>query len=234
MTTDTSHIARAAAVLEYNLDADLFMRVRRAVGVEETRYYLTGVYVEPAADGGAIMVATDGRAMLVARDPEGVAPAPAIVRLTMPESPPPAPSCCDDGCCALMGDSYVGARLTFDLPDKGPTVAAMMHGARPWKHAIVERVKGTFPKWQKVWSDGAHKVKPRKGHQAYGVNPSLLARITAGEHVVLRPLHDGPAQQVIFDGLGDMAGLIMPCDLTMIEGSAEFADSLAGAKEGSQ
>lgn len=162
MTDDTAHIATAAAALEYNLDADLFMRVRRAVGVEETRYYLTGVCVEPAADGGIIMVATDGRAMLVARDPEGVAPAPAIVRLTMPEFPPPDPSSCrEEGCCALMGDSYVGARLTFDLPDKGPTVAAMMHGARPWKHAIVERVKGTFPEWRKVWSAGAHKQKPR-------------------------------------------------------------------------
>lgn len=234
MNDETAHIARAAAALEYNLDADLFMRVRRAVGVEETRYYLTGVYVEPAADGGAIMVATDGRAMLVARDPEGVAPAPAIVRLTMPESQPPAPSCCDDGCCALMGDSYVGARLTFGLPDKGPTVAAMMHGAHPWKHAIVERVKGTFPEWRKVWSAGAHKQKPRKGHQAYGIDPSMLARITGGERVVLRPLHDGPAQQVIFDGFGKMAGVIMPCDLTMIDDSAQFADRLACTKEGSQ
>lgn len=41
---------------EYNLDADLFIRVRRAVGAEETRYYLTGVHVESAPGGGALMV----------------------------------------------------------------------------------------------------------------------------------------------------------------------------------
>lgn len=234
MTDERDHIDSAALALEYNLDADLFMRVRRAVGAEEVRYYLTGVYVEPAADGGAIMVATDGRAMLVARDPDGVAPAPAIVRLTMPESPPPDPSCCDDGCCAIMGDSYVGARLTFDLPNKGPTVAAMMRGAHPQKHALVERIEGTFPEWRKVWSAGAHKQKPRKGHQAYGIDQSLLARITGGARVVLRPLHDGPAQQVIFDGFGKMAGVIMPCDLTMIDASAQFADRLACTKDGSQ
>lgn len=218
---------------EYNLDADLFMRVRRAVGAEETRYYLTGVYVEPAPGGGALMVATDGRVMLVARDPLGIAPAPAIVRLTMPESSPPDPSCCDDGCCALMADSYIGARLTFDLPDEGPVVAAMMRGSHPWKHAIVERIKGQFPNWRKAWSAGAKQITPSKDHQAFGINPDLLARITAGDKIVLRPLHGGPAQQVIFDGIGEMAGVIMACDLTLIEGSAQFADSLAGA-EGKQ
>ena len=216
---------------EYNLDADLFMRVRRAIGTEEIRYYLTGVHVEPAPGGGALMVATDGRVMLVARDPHGVAPASAIVQLTMPESSPPDPSCCDDGCCAIMADSYIGARLTFDLPDEGPVVAAMMRGSHPWKHAIVERVKGQFPDWRNVWSAGAKPIKPRKGHQAFGINPDLLARITAGDRIVLRPLHGGPAQQVIFDGIAEMAGLIMPRDLTQTEGSAEFADSLAEGKQ---
>lgn len=216
---------------EYNLDADLFMRVRRAIGTEETRYYLTGVHVEPAPGGGALMVATDGRVMLVARDPHGFVPAPAIVQLTMLESSPPDPSCCDDGCCALMADSYTGARLTFDLPDEGPVVAAMMRGAHPWKHAIVDRVKGQFPNWRKAWSAGAKQITPRRDHQAFGINPDLLARIAGGDKIVLRPLHGGPAQQVIFDGIEGMAGVIAPCNLTRIEGSAEFADSLAEGKQ---
>lgn len=215
---------------EYNLDADLFMRVRRAIGAEETRYYLTGIHVEPAPGGGALMVATDGSVMLVARDPHGFVPAPAIVQLTMPESSPPDPSCCDDGCCALMADSYTGARLTFDLPDEGPVVAAMMRGAHPWKHAIVERIKGRFPNWRKVWSAGAKQITLRRDHQAFGINLDLLARIARGDKILLRPLHGGPAQQVIFDGIGEMAGIIMAYDLTRIEGSAEFADSLADAE----
>ena len=214
---------------EYNLDADLFMRVRRAIGTEETRYYLTGVHVEPAPGGGALMVATDGRVMLVARDPHGFVPAPAIVQLTMPESSPPDPSCCDDGCCALMADSYAGVRLTFDLPDEGPVVAAMMRGDHPWIHAIVERIKGQFPNWRKAWSAGANQITPRRDHQAFGINPDLLARIAGGDLIVLRPLHGGPAQQVIFDGIEGMAGVIAPCDLTRIKPSAEFADSLADA-----
>lgn len=218
---------------EYNLDANLFMRVRRAAGVAEARHYLTGVYVEPAPGGGALMVATDGRVMLAARDPQGFAPAPAIVRLTMPELSPPDTSRCDDDCCALMADNYTGVRLKFDLPDEGLVIAAMMRRDHPWKHAIVERVKWQFPDWRKVWSDGAAPVTPRRDHQSFGIDTDLLARITAGDGIVLRPLHGGPAQQVIFDGIGEMAGLIMACDLTRIEGSAEFADSLTGA-EGKQ
>ena len=218
---------------EYNLDADLFMRVRRAVGAEDTRYYLTGVHVEPAPGGGALMVATDGRVMLVARDPQGFAPAQAIVRLTMPESSTPDPSRCDDGCCALMADSYTGVRLTFDLPDEGPAIAGMMRRDHPWKHAIVERVKGQFPDWRKVWSAGAKPIQPSKDHQAFGINPDLPARIAGGDKILLRPLHGGPAQQVIFDGIGEMAGIIMPYALTRIKPSAEFADSLADA-EGKQ
>lgn len=218
---------------EYNLDADLFIRVRRAVGAEETRYYLTGVYVEPAPGGGTLMVATDGRVMLVARDPLGIAPAPAIVRLTMPESSPPDPSCCDDACCALMADSYVGVRMTFDLPDEGPAIADMIRDAHPFKHAIVERIKASFPNWRNIWSAGAYQIPWRRGHQAFGFNPDLLARITAGNIIVLRPLHGGPAQQVIFNGIEELTGVIMACDLDQIEGSATFADSLAGA-EGKQ
>ena len=218
---------------EYNLDADLFMRVRRAVDAEETRYYLTGVHVEPAPGGGALMVASDGRVMLAARDPDGFAPAPAIVQLTMLESSPPDPSCCDDGCCALMADSYAGARLTFDLPDEGPAVAAMMRGSHPWKRAIVERVKGEFPNWRKAWSADAHQITLRRDHQAFGIHPYLLARIAGGDKILLRPLRGGPAQQVIFDGIGELAGIIMPRGLTRIESSAEFADSLADA-EGKQ
>ena len=215
---------------EYNLDADLFMRVRRAVGAEETSDSLTGVHVEPEPGGGALMVATDGRVMLVARDPHGFVPAPAIVQLTMPESSPHDPSCCDDGCCALMADSYIGARLMFDLTDEGPVVAAMMRGSHPWKHAIVERIKGQFPNWRKVWSAGAKQITPRRDHQAFGINPDLLARIAGGDKIVLRPLHGGPAQQVIFHGIGEIAGVIMPYGLTRIKPSAEFADSLADAE----
>ena len=53
------------------LDADLFLRAYSAVSTEETRYYLNGVHIEPAPDGGVLMVATDGHRLLCIRDPKG-------------------------------------------------------------------------------------------------------------------------------------------------------------------
>lgn len=62
MNTNTITISRAA------LAACL-----PAVGVKDVRYYLNGVRLTPAADGGGVVaVATDGHRVHVARDPLGV------------------------------------------------------------------------------------------------------------------------------------------------------------------
>ena len=217
---------------EYNLDADLFMRVRRAVGTEETRYYLTGVYVEPHPDGGALMVGTEGRAMLVAHDPDGVAPAPTIVKLTLPEEPARDRADCCDEYCALTPVSYSAVRLNFALPQKGPGIAHFLRKDDSWRHAIVERIDGRFPDWRKVF-DSPKKIEPRKGHQAYGINPALLDRVTGGDVVTLRPTPSG-ASQIVFEGSDAITGLIMPCDLKRIDTSAALADALSGKAEAVQ
>ena len=48
------------------------------VSRDVARYYLTGVYIEPAKDGGALLVATDGHRLIALRDPEGVCDKPFI------------------------------------------------------------------------------------------------------------------------------------------------------------
>lgn len=220
---------------EYNLDADLFMRVRRAIGQEAALYYLTGVYVEPMPENeGVLLIATDGRVMLVARDRKGRAPKPTIVALTLPEEARPDRMECDEGCCALAPVNYDGARLVFDLPETAPVVAVIMRDNRPWRHAIAERINGNFPNWRKVWPANAKanaKYEPRKGHQAYGISTDLISRVAGGSYIVLRPHHGGPAQQIIFDGRREIVGLIMPCDLAMIGDSAALADSLAARED---
>lgn len=55
------------------VSADLFRRAMAAVSKEETRYYLNGVFVEPCAEGGVLLVATDGHCLLVFHDEHGVA-----------------------------------------------------------------------------------------------------------------------------------------------------------------
>ncbi len=63
-------------------DSALFAAAARFTGKEQTRPYLHGVYIEPAAGGGILLTATDGHRLFHGFDPEGTAPAPALI---MPE-----------------------------------------------------------------------------------------------------------------------------------------------------
>jgi len=60
-------------------DPALFVAAARFTGKEQTRPYLHGVYIEPAAGGGILLTATDGHRLFHGFDPEGTAPAPAII-----------------------------------------------------------------------------------------------------------------------------------------------------------
>jgi hypothetical protein len=62
----------AGQPFECIVSADLFARAMVAVSTSEARYYLRGVHVEPAPDGGALLVATDGRRLIALHDPSGV------------------------------------------------------------------------------------------------------------------------------------------------------------------
>jgi hypothetical protein len=73
-----------AVTFECVVDADLFRRAQLAVSVDETRYYLNGVFVEPCKTGGALVVATDGAMLLAFRDPNGHVKGSAIISLDKP------------------------------------------------------------------------------------------------------------------------------------------------------
>ena len=60
-------------------DSALFAAAARFTGKEQTRPYLHGVYIEPAAGGGILLTATDGHRLFHGFDPEGTAPAPALI-----------------------------------------------------------------------------------------------------------------------------------------------------------
>lgn len=211
----------------FDIDADLFLRVRRAQGVEEVRYYLTGVLIEPHPEKGAWLVATDGRAMLVGRDKTAIAPRAAVIALTMPETPPPDFAACGFETCAMSAPSYVGARLTFDVAPEAHAVAPIGFTqttiCRPVVHDL--GCADRFPGWRKVWREPKAQDK-RRGHQGYGMSPALLHRISGGDNVALEPVGDGYAMRVIFDGGVPMAGLMMGSDLAAMVTSREVVDGV--------
>lgn len=65
--------------LSIRVSPDLVVCAAAFMSVDETRYYLNGIYFEPSPKGGVIVVATDGHTMIVLHDPDGEANRPAIV-----------------------------------------------------------------------------------------------------------------------------------------------------------
>lgn len=61
--------------------ADLFARAMLAISTEQTRYYLNGVFITAAPEGGALLVATDGHWLVAIRDPRGIVEGSGIVAL---------------------------------------------------------------------------------------------------------------------------------------------------------
>lgn len=214
---------------EFNLDAGLFMKVRRAVGTEETRYYLHGVRVEPIEGGGAMMIATDGRVMMVAEDPKGIAPRSATINLTLPETPPADCSDCDEDGCALQGWDYSASRLTFSVAENAPAVAQFNLGESTFRLAIAEEVGGNYPDWRKA-ALSTDTIKTRKGHMAFGINPELLHRVSGDDLVSLEGCGDAAPIHILFNGHDNMFGVIMPCDLTGISASKALLDEIKSAE----
>jgi hypothetical protein len=64
-----------------SVDADLVRAALPFAGKNDVRYYLNGVCIRPADDGGALIIATNGTVMVCIRDEAGRADKPRIVPL---------------------------------------------------------------------------------------------------------------------------------------------------------
>lgn len=117
-------------------DSALFVTAARFTSKEQTRPYLHGVYIEPAAGGGILLTATDGHRLFHGFDPEGTAPAPAIIvpekaKLPAPWSKP-GPLTIDlaAGIMRHPGGGTMGARLEkeYTFPDYPRVIPAEFSG----------------------------------------------------------------------------------------------------------
>ena len=128
--------------LNANFRADHFRAASLIVSKEETRYYLTGVLVEPNPAGGIFLVATDGHKLVVIHDPNGSANRPAILS-------------CDFKSSALktkrpeLGRRVILTGNTADIrnaaPDDDDTEATITVD-----RMLFEEVDGPFPSWRRV------------------------------------------------------------------------------------
>lgn len=208
------------AATMFDLNAGLFMEVRRAVGGEESRHYLTGVLVEPIPEGGAWLVATDGHIMLVGKDASAVAPCSLIVRLDLLRDPESNGLECECGLTVkeeLVSD-WTDLRLCFDMPEEEPRsgVAHAIAGGRGWRDpiGIVTAVAdpSKYPAWRQVWADpdGAkrrHGSESKTSGDSYGWHGQLLARLVGPRPFRLVQAAEGAPAIVLFHDDPDLVGL---------------------------
>lgn len=129
----------------------------------DVRYYLNGLYVEPAAAGGVYLVATDGHALVVIHDEKGEAARPAIFpipRLLLRQ-------CGSRSKKILPADKFV----EFD-----GRMARVTAGADYFEHDVAvgcKEIEGKYPDYRKVMREQPDaEVAP-----SFFADPVLMARL---------------------------------------------------------
>jgi len=136
--------------------ADLFARAAYAMSADPHRYYLSGVAVQPCAEGGVILVATNGTYLLAFHDPHAFydgAETSTIVQ----------PSVATLKACRAAKDYgrvvvITGSRL--EVVEAAPKTAEerssalVGEGLRSHIQAEPCLVDGSFPEWRRVLAKG--------------------------------------------------------------------------------
>ncbi|MCA0202979.1 MAG: hypothetical protein LCH92_01445 [Proteobacteria bacterium] len=199
----------------FDVDAPLFMAVRRAVGDELGRIALTGVLIEPIPEGGAWLVATDGITMLVGKDQTAVAPYPAVVDLRLLKASPD----CDDDTRDGPARDWEGLRLRFAVTEEGSVATAKSATTYRWQEPVgvvsdlcpVER----FVPWRQVWADPqslvgrADPILARKS-DSFGYRCDMIAKMAGDLGFRLITEVEGGPSVALFDNMPNLVGLIAP------------------------
>lgn len=199
----------------FNVDASLFRATAVFQGDDETRYYLTGVHIEPHPKGGAIMVATDGYRLFAAHDPTGACGGPArIVHLDAATLAVKRPRGQKNANRIIGGEVSEPVRVESDSG-----VIALYPN---WN------VDGVFPNWRLLLP----KAEPKPVFAWY--NSRLLAdfakaaRFISERDIPIMISGDGweaPAL-IRLSGIGNVFGMLMPMQGDAERGLPAFAKEL--------
>lgn len=127
--------------MQFNVDASKLKLAATCKAVDDIRYYLNGVLIEPRAEGGVYMVGTDGHRMMVVIDESGSIDQARIIRVekdTLKRIP----------------------KIGYDNPTMRAVAASVANGQtlcligadEDTVHIQTEglEIDGTFPNWRKA------------------------------------------------------------------------------------
>ena len=201
------------------IQGDDYLKLAPFTSTEETRFYLQGIFIEPAREGSARitepqLTATDGHALATvrARTEEGyiLSSDDGFILRATPDVRRLLASACKGAraaylaCYADRVDVLHGP-LEMNKPDTSikPELSLPAHAAY---------IDGTFPEWRKVLRDvGAPSVVDSGPSKAQiGYNPDYLARFKGfGKSVCVLPQGENPAF-VTTPGDPRLLGVVMP------------------------
>lgn len=182
------------------------------------RYYLNGVFIEPVAEGGVVLVATNGTVLASAYDPDGRADAPwicpvpklalsALRKVTLTTDAKLAAA----RYVAFCGRDMHVLNATFDI-DADPTQIGATHKAS----VFAPPIDGTYPEWRRILPSD---LKSRTAAPAVGFNPDFLDVFRAPVKAFMGKVSTAVSFQsgaqnepvvVRIDNVADWLGLIMP------------------------
>lgn len=149
----------------------------------DVRSYLRGIYLEPAAQGGAYAVATNGHTILAVHDPSGEIDRP----ITLSISGPTVTKC----------KQKKATRFTVESVEEVLVATVQGVGFR----ALVEPVEGKFPNWRKVIPDN----EPVALHAFPNVDSKYLANmgmsaaaLAGSRYPCIRAFSTGPKSVLSF------------------------------------
>lgn len=197
------------------VSADLMARAYIAASTEATRYYLNGVYIEPCAAGGVLLVATDGHRMLVLRDPAGYCEGSAIVALT------PATL---KACKAKMPRGYAerymiahGEKIAIasvSKPDNAADLLALADNPSQEVEAyqVGALIDGSFPDWRRVVPSEDVPAAPHSPCFAAAYVGDFGKALSSGKslHITIRAAADTDPHWIFGDGSVEGFGVLMP------------------------
>jgi hypothetical protein len=198
------HRARASL----SISAEYARLIQPFISTEETRYYLTGFYVEPHHHKGCLIVATNGHAMGIFHDVDGACSAPGIIRLNKPtllaclhEKRPRA------GTPALK-------ELSLVVRGSNAFVYRFANSGKGTRRLIAMQddavIDGTFPDWRALIPAAGGQSEPAS------FNAELLRRFShlrEGDKArsVITVMATGPeTPAIVITGRKDFFGVVMP------------------------
>lgn len=143
--------------MNIKLNSRLVAAVAQFRAIADIRYYLCGVYAEPIATGGALLVATNGHAMCLWRDKDGVVDRPVILRTERKL----LAACAGKDAKHLI---LVGDRLT--VTDRKNNELFVQPNDRKWE------IEATYPDWQRVIPEAKE-----EGTLFDALNPNLVSYV---------------------------------------------------------